>query len=357
MRLLALVLLALPAHAGVLWHADFESQDLSEWDSYVLHPEHWYFAMTPAPRSGQYVARVELHTEDTYGANFQRAEVEYSAPLSGFEGSDVYYAFSAQLSSANPFLPMDHEIAFWESTGGSVYHQMIGIHVDPTNSPARVSMSVDPEDGNWSETWHSTMSVDAWHDFVVHVKWSLDPSVGFVEAWYDGTQVMQKQTMRTMVSQNGTTSMTGGLVSAFHSGILLSPIQQNKPVEVVYLDRFIEGTALSDVVYSAPADAGSPPPMDAGVPADAGSQMSDAGSPMPDAGMQPAPDAGHAPSDAGTPHDAGTSSGSDGGSPPDNVVGGMGCQATFAAPALWLVLLVARRRDRRRQHAGFSRHT
>jgi hypothetical protein len=350
MRLLALVLLALPAQAGVLWHSDFETQDLSEWDSYVLHPEHWYFPTTPAPRSGQHVARVELHTEDTYGANFQRAEVEYSAPLSGFEGSDVYYAFSAQLSSADPFLPMDHEIAFWESTGGSVYHQMIGIHVDPSSTPTRVSMSVSPEDGNWSETWHSTMSSDAWHDFVVHVKWSLDPSVGFVEAWYDGTQVMQKQTMRTMVSQNGTTSMTGGLVSAFHSGILLSPIQQNKPVEVVFLDRFIEGTSLSDVVYTAPADAGSPPPVDAGAP------PPDAGSPEPDAGMQPSPDAGHAPdggvmssSDAGTPHDGGTSGSPDAGSsqpPPDNVVGGMGCDASFAAPALWLVLLVARRRRR-----------
>jgi hypothetical protein len=347
MRLLAFVLLALPAQAGVLWQSDFETQDLSEWDSYVLHPEHWYFPTTPTPRSGQHVARVELHTEDTYGANFQRAEVEYSAPLSGFEGSDVYYAFSAQLSSANPFLPMDHEIAFWESTGGSVYHQMIGIHVDPTNTPARVSMSVSPEDGNWSEAWHSTISTDAWHDFVVHVKWSLDPSVGFVEAWYDGTQVMQKQTMRTMVSQNGTTSMTGGLVSAFHSGILLSPIQQNKPVEVVFLDRFIEGTALSDVVYAPPADAGSPP-MDAGMP------MQDAGSPEPDAGMQPSPDAGHAPDagatpDAGPAHDGGSSSGTDGGSsqpPPDGVVGGMGCNASLAAPALWLVLLVARRRRR-----------
>jgi len=336
MRLLALLMaLPLSAHAGVLWQSDFETQDLSDWDSYVLHSNHWYFTTTPLARSGQYSARCELHTEDTYNS-FQRTEIEYSAPLSGFEGSDLYYAFSAQLSSASPFLPMDHEIAFWESTGGSVYHQMFGVHVDNSATPARVSLSTDPEDGSWVEQWHGSMTADVWHDFVLHVKWSLDPSVGFVELWYDGAHVVQKQTMRTMVSENGPTSMTGGLVSAFHTGILLSPIQMNKPVEVVFLDRFMIGTALSDVVDA--VDAGAP---DAGTP-DAGGH--DAGTP--DAGTHDAgaSDAGAA--DAGG-SDAGPAAPPDGGQDTGQVTGCAGCTA---APAGAWLLLLALHRPRRTKH-------
>jgi uncharacterized protein (TIGR03382 family) len=355
--LVVVVLLPLSAHAGVIWSSDFETQDLSSWDNYVLHANHWYFPTTPTPRSGTYLARAELHTEDTYGS-FQRVEVEYSAPLQGFEGSDLYYAWSAQLDSAAPFLPMDHEIAFWESTGGSVYHQMIGLHVNASSNPARVSLSTDPEDGNWAEQFHASMTADVWHDFVLHVKWSLDPTVGFVEFWYDGAQVVQKVHMRTMVSSNGPTSMTGGLVTAFHTGILLSPIQNNKPVEIVYLDRYKIGTALSDVVDTTPVpDAGNPTP-DAGASHDAGTAMHDAGTAMPDAGKPDAgasstPDAGSETSDAGTaPPDAGVpQSGADAGEGDMGVTGSMGCGCDGApqlAPLLALVGLALGRARRRR---------
>lgn len=267
------------ASASTLWEADFEKSNLSEWDSFVVHPERWTFPSTtsssdPAARSGQHCAKVELHSGDTYGAAL-RSEVEFSAPLAGFEGSDRYYAWSVHLSADAPFLPTDHEVVFFESTGGSVYHQMMGLHVNTATVPPSVSFSTSPQNAAWSEAWKSKMSASNWHDFVLHVKWSLDPAVGFIELWFDGTLVVSKTMMRTMVSNNGPTAMTGGLVTALHAGILSSSAPANKPIEVIYLDRFRSGAMLSDVVD--PPAGGGP---DAGPTSDA----------RPDAG----PDAGNA---------------------------------------------------------------
>ena len=33
-----------------------------------------------------------------------------------------------------------------------------------------------------------SLQYDRWYDFVLHVKWSTDPAVGFVELWVDGQQ-------------------------------------------------------------------------------------------------------------------------------------------------------------------------
>ncbi len=346
----AMMLLPLTAGAGIKWKGEFDGADLSEWDSYQLYPAHWSFpTASPTPRSGSHCAKAELHNEDTYNSA-QRVEISYSAPLTGFEGSELFYAWSAQLDSAEPLLPLDLVIAFFESTGGSVYHQMFGLHVDTSHTPPQVAWSADPENGNWTEPWTGTMTVDVWHDFVLHVKWSLDDTVGFYELYMDGTQVISKTMMRTMVSADGTTAMTNGLVTAFHTGILLAPVQANKPVEAVYLDRFLIGDSMSDVVDYG-ADAGMTMP-----PVDAGTQTVDAGQPKPDAGMMTS-DAGTKPgNDAGTimPTMDGGATGpqTDGGSDIPNPTSG----CTSAPGALALLALLALARTRRRQIARSTKH-
>jgi len=303
----------------------------------VLHPEHWSFPTTPVARSGTHSGRIELHDTDTYG-QFVRVEVEYTAPTAGFEGSELYYAWSTQLDSQNPVLPLDHETTFFES-GGPVYHGVLSIHVNGT----RVSFATSPEDGSWTEQWHDTMSYDAWHDFVLHVKWSLDPAVGYVELWYDGAQVVQKTMMRTMCSADGPTAMTNGLVNAFHQSLLLSPVPMNKPIEVVYVDRVRVGTQWADVVDSA-VDAGAPPP-------DAGT--ADGGAPAVDAGIDAGHDAGQPPPDASEP-DAGESnaSGDGGGTEPNapapphmtGATGAFGCSTSSGIGLLGLLAALLRRR-------------
>src|SRR5437899_3141237 len=95
------MLLPCAAWAGIVWQADFENGNLSEWDSYSLHPEHWTFPTAPLARSGQRCGRIELHDTDLANSGQSlRVEVEYTAPsLQAFEGSELYYAWSSQLSS------------------------------------------------------------------------------------------------------------------------------------------------------------------------------------------------------------------------------------------------------------------
>jgi hypothetical protein len=106
-----------------------------------------------------------------------------------------------------------------------------------------------------------------WHELVFRVKWSPDPSVGFVELWHNRERAVAKRNVATMYA---------GMRNYLKLGLYRS--SAITPVGVVYHDGFIQATQLVDVL---------PPPT----------------SPTPDAGTP----------DAGTP-DAGTSPGTDAGS-------------------------------------------
>ena len=121
--------------------------------------------------------------------------------------------------------------------------------------------------------WTGTFAFGVWHDFILHVKWSLDSTVGFVELYYDGAIVLPKTFVKTMHADGA-----NPLVSTMHHGLFLGNARANKPIEVIYLDAAREGTTLADV-QSVVVDAGQP---DAGV-ADAGPI-----DPEPDAGMRDA---------------------------------------------------------------------
>ncbi len=47
------------------------------------------------------------------------------------------------------------------------------------------------------------MVSDAWYDFVLHVKWSSDPSVGFVEVWVNDEKVVPKTAAATLFPGTG----------------------------------------------------------------------------------------------------------------------------------------------------------
>jgi hypothetical protein len=342
LRLLIAAALILPlgAQGGVVWKADFENADLSEWSSYVLHPESWSFSPTPTPRSGQHCARVDLTNSDPYNGG-ERVEVIYPPPAAGFEGSELYYAFSTQLTSASPILTEDHAIAFFESAG-PVYGSILTFHIINGNT---VRLSTQTQDGSWNDRWDGPISYDVWHDFVLHVKWSLDPSVGFVHLFMDGREVLPKTSVRTMYSTDGATALTGSVVSVFHLGLMGPPEPGTPPVEVAFHDRVIVGTDWSDVVDGPDAghtvDSGT---AAVGGKADAGART-DAGAPI-DAGAGSGSDA-----DAGARDDGGSArhdEPSDAGNGPASgyAMGTLGCShfagLTPFAGALWL--LIGRRR-------------
>jgi hypothetical protein len=120
--------------------------------------------------------------------------------------------------------------------------------------------------------WTVPLVRGVWHDFILHVKWSSNPSVGFLELWFDGSLSLPKKYVATMFA-GYTNSLKMGLYRD-------SNVSQDG---VLYLDGMTRATTLADVMPP-------PPPPDAGTPvADAGTAVADAGSssPAPDAGSPP----------------------------------------------------------------------
>jgi polysaccharide lyase-like protein len=316
---LAALLLCATAEAGVLWTGDFETHDLSQWDAYVVNAGDWTFVQSnPTPRQGLYAARVQLDAGDYGPSNLIRTEVGHTpASVSTFQNTERYYAWSSWLSTDFPLGAFDHQLMFWECDA-PIYQQEMSLHVSGTT----VTFNTSPQGGQYQTQWTGTLALGQWHDFILHVMWSLDPAVGFVELWSDGTLVVPKFFMRTMHAvKDGGVDVTP-LTSTMHHGLFLGTFRPGKPVEVVYLDDVREATSLADVLPA--PDAG---PGDSGSP-DGGA--ADAGASTPDSGGV---DAGSAAVDSGGP-----------GTGPSDARGSCGCAAPssgqlLAVGALALLLL------------------
>jgi Polysaccharide lyase len=149
-----------------------------------------------------------------------------------------------------------------------------------------------------------------WHDFVMHAKWSSDPSVGFLEIWIDGKNVLPKH-MTANKYPGMRNYMEAGLYRNGHIGDpnLRFPdgsfvYGQDGAPGVVYLDGFIVGRTKESVLDSqtpAPAPA---PTTPSAPPAAAGTPPSGSTGPAPAVPAQ-----NGAPAQAGFPQGGGCSSG------------------------------------------------
>jgi hypothetical protein len=171
----------------------------------------------------------------------------------------------------------------------------------------------------------------AWHDFVLHIKWSANSSVGFVELWYDGVKVVPKRFVRTLYNSGDTNYLKMGL---YRDAI-------TNPIQVLFHDGVIQATTYEEAAATAWAPSPPPPPPP---PPDAGSSPPDAGS-----GPPPTPDGGT--SWCPSP-DGGGLLGSD--RPADDAQVGcnMGATSAVSIPALLLAMGLLVRRRSVRSRAG-----
>lgn len=237
---LVLALFAGSARSTVGWRGDYETGSVSQWSlgSQSKDPSRIAVA-TDVTRQGRYAARFEVRSGDNNVAGSgsgERAEVlTNSATTDGVEGREAYWAwstlfpsnFSAPGGAWNVFTQFHHS----GSTGQSNIHfdvrdmTTIGLRVMGGNesSPTRRDFSLAP------------LTKGSWHDFVFHVKWSSNPSVGFVEVWVNGRNVVPKTFTPTLYAGQSVYLKQGYYRSAF-SG-----------TTVVYHDGMRRGTSYDEV--------------------------------------------------------------------------------------------------------------
>jgi hypothetical protein len=105
-----------------------------------------------------------------------------------------------------------------------------------------------------------------WHDFVMHAKWSSNPSVGYLEIWIDGVNVLPKH-MASNKYPGMRNYLEVGLYRNLHIGdpSLLYPdgthvYGTDGTPAVAYLDGFIAGKTHDSVVPPAPVTTDTTPP-------------------------------------------------------------------------------------------------
>ncbi|MCA1828147.1 MAG: polysaccharide lyase [Myxococcales bacterium] len=241
----------------VIWRGDYETGDLSQWSRVDGLASMLTVANSPV-HQGNYALRVELH-QGQVSSSGTRNELE----LGGYpfvEGDEYWYAWSTYFPTTFPSNNTWQVFTQWHHSGccGSppLEFDVIGESIEINHNGSQM-------------LWKAPLVRGVWHDFVIHIKWSVN---GWIELWYDGQKALDQTSVPTI---------NAGQYNYLKQGLYWNASITS--VGVLYHDRTIIGTTMADVAPEL-----LPPPPDAGTP-DAG--PADAGSPDPDAGVivDPAP--------------------------------------------------------------------
>ena len=187
------LLAAADASAGVLWRGDFDSGDLAQWTGRAQYAE----APAPSDRlrvvpgdNGHYL-QATVRPGDLH-SNGARAEVVLAKPMFR-EGDEAWFRwrtmFPADFQSTDKWIVWTqwHQTLPLGNGGPPVAFELHGQQLR-----LRLQAGLYDAKGDWSGgvVWRGTLDRGHWHTYVLHVKWSQDPRVGFVELWTDGQRVL-----------------------------------------------------------------------------------------------------------------------------------------------------------------------
>ncbi len=238
---LALVLIPNPAGATILWKGDFETGDLSQWDSTNLiktgDRDNLVF-VTDQVADGMKAAQITLRDDIIFEPyNQSRVEVKHEG-LHTMNGEDSYYAWSFMV-------PGDAEIrsniGYWESL--VTFRNTMSFYIEPADGGGTDLVFGT---GNLGETerWRQKLELNKWHRIAIHNHWSQQQADGKVNVWYDGQQVVT----------NVTATKYDANELFFQMGLHRS--DPSPPVQVIYIDAAIETDSQLDLLEALPDPAG-----------------------------------------------------------------------------------------------------
>lgn len=199
-------------------------------------------------RQGGYAAQFTVKPGDApLGDGSERSEVEATqAQTGGFERSEQWYGWSTLFPSnlnPTPRTPWNYFVQFHDSQNDGCGPNVV-LGVDTGKNPPRIKLrvrggavSLSTCAAQYDRSWEpAALAADRWLDFVLHVRWSSDPRVGFVEAWIGGTLVVPRTYTATLYTGDGV---------YLKEGFYRKPSQLTS---TVYQDAMRRGDSYADVV-------------------------------------------------------------------------------------------------------------
>lgn len=223
--LFAVMSAASPISAEVIWRGDFETGTTEQWRGAPKSDS--VKVVTEPVREGKYALRID-GTNAAKRGNRDRIEFQHQpAPPGTAEGTERYFGWSVYVPKK--LTDDSHAVGYFETRNSWRQLMSFEVHGEDLLYSTRV-----PYARHWSGKGKFTPG--RWHDFVVHVLWSRDPAKGFVEAWFDGEQVVKRTMTATLLDENP---------AFFQVGLMRATIDVP---ETIVIDHVVEATTLEDVM-------------------------------------------------------------------------------------------------------------
>ncbi len=232
-----------PATAEILFKADFETGDFSQFGgkSKNIKPGDIEIA-TDVVHSGKYAGRFTIHDYNVF--NPRQLRVQVNGPkLTVKEGSDTFMSFYMYMKDA----PRDRDNFFyWEGSPPPRYNNVMTWWVEPKKDKAGTLIKYGTGNlGRKGVHWEGDFTTGQWHQLAMHIHWSEDPTKGNAKLWWDGAVVLDKK-----VQTKGPES-----VYFCQPGIHRDP--HTKSVDTIYFDDFLCATTLEEINLRKPDAANS----------------------------------------------------------------------------------------------------
>ena len=306
---------AYPDNPDVIWRGDFEggASSLTGHCNYgdngwcneqIVRPEQIQAVSDPDPVfEGHHAVRFEVKYGDVFGSySDERSIMTPPTQMWEDEGNERWYRWQVmwpqgyvgsypkwdELGTPSSRSPAG-SIVEWHHSNGGVETGSAPLYIRGADKFIEICL-VDQKTSACRETINLTELVRGhWHDFVMHAKWSSDPSVGYLEIWIDGVNVLPKH-MGSNKYPGMQNYLCIGLYRNVHIGDpnLLYPdgthvYGTDGAPGVAYVDGFIAGKTKESVLPPdpTPTPGGSTPPTSDGSTTPPSGTAAPSGSPEP----------------------------------------------------------------------------
>jgi hypothetical protein len=226
-----------PIQGKVLFKADFETGDLSQWSTTGTRGQNAtprnVQVVTDIVQEGKYAGKFTIHEDDVFNA--QQLRVQVGGPkVTVEEGSDTYMSFYLYMAEA----PRDRDNFFyWEGTPPPKYNNVMTWWVQPKEDGSGTVIRYGTGNlGRNGTHWEADFAIGKWHQMAMHIHWSEDETKGNTRLWFDGALVLDKK-LKTKGAET---------VYFCQPGIHRSPHRPS--VDTIYFDNFILADTLDDIL-------------------------------------------------------------------------------------------------------------
>ncbi|HEY0093708.1 MAG TPA: polysaccharide lyase, partial [Archangium sp.] len=176
------LLLPTLATASTTWRGDFETGNLSQWDREQTVSSNRLQVVSSPVREGRYALKTTVRQGDNpIKASGNRNELVRL--IRDPANSEFFYKWSTLFPQSFPRSSKWQIFTQWHHDGNGGSPPLEFYVVDD-----QLRLRVGGSSGKI--VWKAPLQREQWNDFVLHVKWSPDPKVGFVELYHNGKAVL-----------------------------------------------------------------------------------------------------------------------------------------------------------------------